>query len=553
MFGTMVLCSGGQAQVSIRERVAITPSGKSIRSDLAPTTQTCWVTPDSGLLILMPGIPSRYECNVSIFEMSQPVFRHHCGYTNSPDKWTDTIGHVRKGTEVAMSMVEVSTSIRLDASYLFTEYLAPDSSKLEAQFNYPGGYDGWYSWIHFERGSDFDHFRIAFSPDTIKYRDSSIITVTAVDAANQEVSLDTNMSISYSLDSTRYGQFINSSGQRVSSPLTGVRYAEAKLGRVRFVANGDKDTLAYKPIAFWVTGAQKTGIDSLFLRRSRVVFTPVQRDTVYPTYAGHNVDSAHRNYILLEVRTYSGDSIAPRTPVLVGRPNLVDGGGHSHSTNRPLGTFALRSISDTSVWIEHDTLYRKSDNVGKFQFRFRASEFGGQEKIKVCLAADTLVFDTLRVWTIVPRLLLLPNSSALEKIGGTCGHHGPGSSPCTTPDNNHFAATVVTDSLPLMAAAWRDSLGESRLAINDISLPNGGLFDVDTNWTTEHLEHREGLDVDVRTAIPGPDGRVGVEVRDANGKWKGNKAFEGLAKAYGVKKLDGHKKGTSREHYHLDY
>jgi hypothetical protein len=102
-----------------------------------------------------------------------------------------------------------------------------------------------------------------------------------------------------------------------------------------------------------------------------------------------------------------------------------------------------------------------------------------------------------------------------------------------------------------MANKWVDSLGHDPLYINDISLAYGGLFDVAGNWRPEHSEHREGLDADIRTAIPSV--REGVEIRDASGRWKGNPDFEDLARAYGVKKIDGHKKGTNEEHYHLDY
>jgi hypothetical protein len=55
----------------------------------------------------------------------------------------------------------------------------------------------------------------------------------------------------------------------------------------------------------------------------------------------------------------------------------------------------------------------------------------------------------------------------------------------------------------------------------------------------------------VRTAIAGV--RDGVKVRNAQGKWVGNDKFEKLCERYGVKRAAGHKKGTSAEHYHLDY
>jgi hypothetical protein len=88
--------------------------------------------------------------------------------------------------------------------------------------------------------------------------------------------------------------------------------------------------------------------------------------------------------------------------------------------------------------------------------------------------------DTDTVVVRVPDLVLLPEGDTYEKVGGTCQHHGPSDRgidvECVTPDNNHFAARVVRDSLPLLASAWVDSLQQEDLIINDISLPNGGLF-----------------------------------------------------------------------------
>lgn len=36
-----------------------------------------------------------------------------------------------------------------------------------------------------------------------------------------------------------------------------------------------------------------------------------------------------------------------------------------------------------------------------------------------------------------------------------------------------------------------------QLLFNDMSLAQGGLFDISANWTTPHIEHQFGADVDI--------------------------------------------------------
>ena len=37
------------------------------------------------------------------------------------------------------------------------------------------------------------------------------------------------------------------------------------------------------------------------------------------------------------------------------------------------------------------------------------------------------------------------------------------------------------------------------LSINDISLPTGGMFDINQNWVPDHYEHRIGITADIGT------------------------------------------------------
>lgn len=65
----------------------------------------------------------------------------------------------------------------------------------------------------------------------------------------------------------------------------------------------------------------------------------------------------------------------------------------------------------------------------------------------------------------------------------------------------------VRPMLLSLAAIYHDKYPNLPLIrYNDISLPNGGLFDVKGTWTTSHQLHRLGQNIDIRTRPPRGDG-----------------------------------------------
>ncbi len=78
-------------------------------------------------------------------------------------------------------------------------------------------------------------------------------------------------------------------------------------------------------------------------------------------------------------------------------------------------------------------------------------------------------------------------------MGGTQNHHGP---PGWQEDHNHFCMPEVANAIFEIAEEYVDSGGE-RIYINDLSLPYGGLFDIEGNWQTPHSEHRLGNNADI--------------------------------------------------------
>ncbi len=63
---------------------------------------------------------------------------------------------------------------------------------------------------------------------------------------------------------------------------------------------------------------------------------------------------------------------------------------------------------------------------------------------------------------------------------------------------NHHGMPAMTTRLDALADSLYDTFRDT-LYVNDMSLPFGGVFDIDANWTRDHDEHRAGRDVDIRT------------------------------------------------------
>jgi hypothetical protein len=93
----------------------------------------------------------------------------------------------------------------------------------------------------------------------------------------------------------------------------------------------------------------------------------------------------------------------------------------------------------------------------------------------------------------VPGLSLLPSNGNYVKVGGTSKHFGP---PGLQTDNNHYGTDYTISAIMSIAGLYKEEF-QRRLLINDISLPYGGLFDINGDWQTPHKTHREGKNVDV--------------------------------------------------------
>lgn len=93
----------------------------------------------------------------------------------------------------------------------------------------------------------------------------------------------------------------------------------------------------------------------------------------------------------------------------------------------------------------------------------------------------------------IPGLTRLPTSTAfhITARGGTASH----------PEGTWGTLNTVGRAVYLASEYFK--ITGRRLSINDLSLPKGGVFDIDSNWTKPHASHRTGTDMDLNRADEG--------------------------------------------------
>jgi hypothetical protein len=146
-------------------------------------------------------------------------------------------------------------------------------------------------------------------------------------------------------------------------------------------------------------------------------------------------------------------------------------------------------------------LEAQTDQNGALEFDYTGSMVSGRYILQAATQVDgdsLFARDTLVVQ--VPNLVSLGEDTSYILSGGTCAHHGASTdgiaARCETPDNNHFITKAAEDSLGAAAKEYLIAVDE-KIRVNDISLPLGGYFGINSDWTGAHVSHRIGEDVDI--------------------------------------------------------
>lgn len=115
---------------------------------------------------------------------------------------------------------------------------------------------------------EIEGFRINVEADTIAYGEMTTLRTVAVDTNGAEVQIDSTALLRFTATPDSLGSFIKANGDTVHSPLSSVRYIDARLGRIKFVANGGQSDSTL-PVVITVVQQEDTtkrGTTTLYLK-----------------------------------------------------------------------------------------------------------------------------------------------------------------------------------------------------------------------------------------------------------------------------------------------
>jgi hypothetical protein len=188
-------------------------------------------------------------------------------------------------------------------------------------------------------------------------------------------------------------------------------------------------------------------------------------------------------HLLLACIDLSTGNFIPNATLQVVPSAEADSGGHLHNTNRPAGSFSPdHGVSGPSTFPFLRVDYTAPEASGITDMIETCSAFGGPPV--------TAIFT---IGVEIDGLELATGSLGSLFIVTTENLHG---------NNNGNATPGTISELHAMAGFYVDLLtqtGDSihQLRITALSLPQGGLFDYQTEWSPPHKLHRNGTDADL--------------------------------------------------------
>jgi hypothetical protein len=174
----------------------------------------------------------------------------------------------------------------------------------------------------------------------------------------------------------------------------------------------------------------------------------------------------------------------PNSDVFVELLVLEQSGGHTHEgspSNRPIGQFDPSTGNTGLSGFDYFIVYQTPETAGVVVASI------------MCMPPDG--FPIFANFTIGVRMEGLDELQADDDylLVGTESANG------MRHLRNHFGQATLNDAIMELANLYAAEYPGSQLAINDMSLEEGGLFDFNANadWSKPHGAHRFGADVDV--------------------------------------------------------
>ncbi|PIP04967.1 MAG: hypothetical protein COX52_14555 [Syntrophobacterales bacterium CG23_combo_of_CG06-09_8_20_14_all_48_27] len=199
------------------------------------------------------------------------------------------------------------------------------------------------------------------------------------------------------------------------------------------------------------------------------------------------------------VRVRSGNTPVAGHQVQLAAAGVPGTGGHNAAEHGNGGT---RPIPD-GVYGVFAIGEGVTDAAGVFSTTYTPTRFGGEERITANSRTVPEIHAEAVLTVAVPGLILLPRQDTRYlQIGHRAAHPGPvGAISPAEPNENHWGTQGLLTAIQNLAAEYNEEYqGEvvPLLSFNDMSLRNGGLFDISGQWHPSHNEHRVGRNVDLR-------------------------------------------------------
>jgi len=219
---------------------------------------------------------------------------------------------------------------------------------------------------------------------------------------------------------------------------------------------------------------------------TKIAFTSTPRANMRPSIHVSANPLCRRLTYVPQRRSYTvaitrGGAPVANTAVQLALTAVDESGGHvAHTGTRPLGSFTTGANANTTE------LTVTTDAQGRAQFPYEAPEYSGQYVITATVAGTPPKADTVTV--SVNGLADLGTGTSWNLIGATAVH----------PDA-HYGTATMRSALVELADSFHTRFTR-RLEYNDVSLVQGGRFDIDGDWVdASHCDHRWGQGADLRT------------------------------------------------------
>lgn len=177
----------------------------------------------------------------------------------------------------------------------------------------------------------------------------------------------------------------------------------------------------------------------------------------------------------------STGQILPFCDVMLTVQRTPSSGGHDHDdASRPIGSF--------------DPASGNTGADGLLPVTYTAPEVSG-------VVQTTITGTTQDGTPIIPGVFTIGvEISGLAALGAGTNYNLVGQT--AAHGDNHYGTSTFNSSLVKLADSYAAEYPGSKLDYNDMSLVQGGLFDISGGWAPPHRSHRFGVDMDLRLVAP---------------------------------------------------